>query len=203
MNFSESKTKENLMKAFAGESQARNRYTFAAEFAKEHGLYALSEVFLFTADQERAHAKVFYDHLKEITGQNLNIEGGYPVEVFDNMIDILQAARHDEYSEYESIYPSFAETAKEEGFQSIAASFSNIAKIEKIHGDRYNEFLQWVKDDKLFKCDKKTAWFCTNCGHIHYAVDAPEICPVCQHERGYFIKPELIPYTSEKIITIG
>lgn len=202
MNFSESKTKENLMKAFAGESQARNRYTFAAEFAKEHGLYALSDVFLFTADQERAHAKVFYDHLKELSGENIKIEGTYPIEIFDNMIDILEAAKHDEYSEYESIYKSFSETASEEGFQAAAASFSLIAKIEKIHGDRYNEFLQWVKDDKLFKADKKIAWFCKNCGHIHYAVDAPEICPVCQHERGYFIRPELIPYTSENIIIV-
>ncbi len=195
VKFSESQTKLNLMRAFAGESQARNRYTFGAEFAKEHGLYLLSEVFLFTANQERAHAKVFYDHLKEFSGGTITIEGGYPVEIFDNMAEILEAARHDEYAEYETVYKSFAQIATEEGFSAAAASFKNIAEIEKIHGDRFDKFLQWVKEDKIFKGDTKTAWFCLNCGHIHYAEEAPAVCPVCQHERGYFLRGDLAPYT--------
>ena len=202
VNFAQSETKLNLMRAFAGESQARNRYTFAAGFAKNHGLYALSQVFLFTADQEKEHAEIFYNHLKEFSGETINIDGGYPVEVFDNMIDFLEAAKHNEYAEYESVYKSFAQKATEEGFTAAAASFNNIAKIEKIHGDRYDEYLNWVKEDKLFKDDKKIAWFCVNCGHVHYGVEAPEKCPVCQHDRGYFIRPGLIPYTCEKIVTL-
>lgn len=200
MNFRESKTKENLMRAFAGESQARNRYTFAAEFAKEHGLQALSKVFSFTADQELAHAKVFYDNLKELSGGTINIEGGYPVEIFDNMEEILSAAMHDEYSEYKEIYKEFAEVAEKEGFTAVAMAFRNIAEIEKIHGDRFGAFLEFIKSDKLFKDDNKVAWFCINCGHIHYAEEAPEKCPVCSHERGYFIRPEEVPYTSSDLI---
>ena len=202
MDFLNSKTKDNLMRAFAGESQARNRYTFAAEFAREHGLYTLADMFLFTADQERAHAQVFWGHMKEMSGKNINIEGGYPVEVFDNMADILRAAQHDEYSEYESVYPSFAKAAVEEGFPKAAASFTDIAKIEKIHGDRFGELLKWVEEDKLFKDEMKIGWFCTNCGHIHYADEAPEVCPVCKHARGYFIRQSMIPYTNEKIIML-
>lgn len=189
------------MRAFAGESQARNRYAFSAEFAKEHGLYALSEMFLFTASQEQAHAKVFYDHLKELSGNTIHIDGGYPVEIFDNMIEFLEAAKHNEYSEYESVYADFAKVAEEEKYPAIAASFSNIAKIEKIHGDRFDLFLKYLKEDKLFKDEKKTAWFCINCGHVHYGTQAPEKCPVCQHDRGYFIRADMIAYTPEKIIT--
>lgn len=200
MVFSESKTKVNLMRAFAGESQARNRYTFAAEYATEHGLYALSEVFLFTANQEKAHAKAFYDQLKEFSGENINIEGGYPVEVFDNMVDFLEAAKHNEYSEYESVYSDFAAAAKQEGFHAVSALFANIAKIEKIHGDRFDLFLQYIKGDKLFKNENAVAWFCNNCGYIHYSEEAPAKCPVCLHDRGYFIRPDIIAYTPEKII---
>lgn len=195
MDFKKSKTKENLMKAFAGESQARNRYTFAAEFAKNHGLDALSKMFLFTAEQELAHAKVFYDNLKELSGENINIEGGYPVEIFDDMKDILSAAMHDEYSEYGEIYKSFAEVAKDEGFSDVARAFRNIAKIEKIHGDRFGEYLQKIKEDKMFSDSGEGAWFCTNCGHIHFAKEAPEKCPVCSHQRGYFIRAEEVSYT--------
>ncbi len=202
MDFKNSKTHQNLMRAFAGESQARNRYTFAAEFAKEHGLYVVSDVFLFTADQERAHAKVFYDHLKELTGENLNIDAEYPVEVYDTMDKILEAAKHDEYSEYEKIYKDFEEIAREEGYDAIAASFKMIAKIEKVHGDRFGEFLKAVKEDKMFRSDGEIYWFCTNCGHIHYADSAPEQCPVCKHPKGYFIKEGMIPYTEKKIITM-
>lgn len=202
MNFSESETKLNLMRAFAGESQARNRYTFAAEFAREHGLYIVSDIFLFTANQELAHANVFYTHLKAFSGENITITGGYPVEVFDNMLDILETAKHDELSEYESVYKNFAEVAKEEGFSEIAASFQNIAKIEKVHSARFDELLKLIKEDRLFKSDDKTIWFCTNCGHIQYTAEAPEKCPVCSHDRGYFLKRELIPYTCEKIITV-
>lgn len=202
MDFRESRTHENLMRAFAGESQARNRYTFAAEFAREHGLNALSEVFLFTAEQEKAHAKVFYDNLKELSGENINIEGGYPVEVFDTIDEILEAAKHDEYSEYESVYKDFADIAREEGFGGISATFDMIARVEKVHGDRFGEFLKAVKENKLFSEDNDIIWFCTNCGHIHYGGSAPEICPICKHQKGYFIKEGMIPYTEKKIITI-
>lgn len=200
MDFSQSKTKENLMRAFAGESQARNRYTFASSFAKKHGLYAVSEVFLFTANQEKEHAKIFYDLLKPVTGENINIEGGYPVEVFDNMLDILNAAHHDEYSEYETVYREFASVAQKEGFAAAESAFASIAKIEKIHGDRFAELLRMIKEDRLFKSDKETAWFCLNCGHVHFGAEAPGMCPVCKHERGYYIRESIVPYTDAKII---
>ena len=133
----DSKTRINLMKAFAGESQARNRYTFGASQAKGEKLALIEQAFLYTADQERAHAKVFYNHLKELSGGTIHIDGGYPVEIFDNIAQTLRAAQHDEYEEWEEVYKSFANTAREEGFLAVANSFDKIAQIEKIHGDRF------------------------------------------------------------------
>ena len=112
----DSKTKVNLMKAFAGESQARNRYTFGASQAKGEKLALIEQAFLYTADQERAHAKVFYNHLKELSGGTIHIDGGYPVEIFNNIAQTLRAAQHDEYEEWEEVYKNFANTAREEGF---------------------------------------------------------------------------------------
>lgn len=136
----DSQTKINLMRAFAGESQARNRYTFGASQAKKENLAVVEKNFLYTADQERAHAKVFYNHLKELSGSTIHIDGGYPVEIFDNILQTLKAAQHDEYEEWEEVYKSFANTAKEEGFMAVANSFEKISNIEKIHGDRFGDF---------------------------------------------------------------
>lgn len=195
VDFFKSETRCNLMRAFAGESQARNRYTFAAEKAREQGLVVLERLFTFTAEQERAHAKVFYDHLAPLSGQSLTVDGGYPVEAFPEMEDYLKAARHNEYEEYGEIYPAFARTAEEEGFAGIAGSFRKIAAIEKGHGDRFGQFAQWMEGGKLFREDGKTRWMCLNCGEIVELEAAPMLCPVCRHGQGFFIRLELAPYT--------
>lgn len=199
VSFKESKTHENLMRAFAGESQARNRYTFAAGLAKQQNMYAVSEVFLFTANQEKEHAEIFYNHLAELNGETITVDGGYPVEVYKELDKLLEAAQHNEYEEWQNVYRSFADTATEEGFSKIAASFNMIANIEKIHGDRFGTFLEYLKSNKLYVSDVKTGWICLNCGYVHYATEAPKICPVCSHDQGYFIRLELAPYTDCKI----
>ena len=125
------------MKAFAGESQARNRYTFAAEQARKQGMYAVADVFLFTADQERAHAERYYDLLKDLTGETIEICGGYPVDKDEDIVKLLEAAKHNEFEEYEDVYQAFGDTAKEEGFLEIASAFYQIAEVEKMHGKRF------------------------------------------------------------------
>ena len=195
MDFKNSETKENLMRAFAGESQARNRYTFAAEQAKEQKLHVVEAVFRFTADQEQQHAEVFYDHLKELAGQNIQIEGSYPVDIYDTVLEVLKAAQHNEYEEFDPVYKTFGDKAMEEGFPQVAASFHQIAKIEKVHGDRFGELAELLEQNKLFISDVECKWMCLNCGHIHEGKEAPGKCPVCHHDRGYFIRFELAPYT--------
>lgn len=200
VEFSKSETRLDLMRAFAGESQARNRYTIAAEKAREQGLVVLERVFAFTADQERAHAKVFYDHLAPLSGQSLTVDGGYPVESFPEVRDYLRAAQHDEYEEYGDVYPAFARVAEEEGFLGIAGSFRMIAAIEKTHGDRFGLFADLMERDKLFREEKKVKWMCLNCGEIVEMEAAPMLCPVCRHERGYFIRLDMAPYVGGKLI---
>ncbi|MGL5692916.1 MAG: rubrerythrin [Peptostreptococcaceae bacterium] len=190
----DSKTKVNLMRAFAGESQARNRYTFGASQAKKDNYALIESAFLYTADQERAHAKVFYNHLKELSGGTIHIDGGYPVEIFDNIVQTLRSAQHDEYQEWEEVYKSFANTAKEEGFIAVANSFDMISEIEKIHGDRFGKFAEQIESGTLFKSDKEEEWICLNCGHVHKGTDAPKVCPVCQHPQGYFILYSRSPF---------
>ena len=192
--FFNSTTKDNLMRAFAGESQARNRYTFAASQAKKNGLHVISAVFAFTAAQEKEHAEIFYRHLKEMAGNTIFIDGGYPVDISDNMADLLDMARHNEYEEHDSVYQSFGQAARQEGFDRIAASFLQIAEIEKIHGDRFGRYAQLLREGKLFVSDVEEEWMCLNCGFVFKGTKAPQICPVCQHDRGYFIRFELAPY---------
>lgn len=191
-----SKTKENLMKAFAGESQARNRYTFAAEEARKQGLYAIANVFEFTAEQERAHAKRFYDLLKDVAGENIEIFGGFPVDLQPTVEELLCAATHNEYEEADNVYMAFAETAKEEGILEASSAFYQIAKIEKIHGNRFNELAELLKNGYYYQQPEGGEWMCLNCGHIHKGMLVPEVCPVCRHEKGYFIPLELAPYMS-------
>ena len=191
VEFSKSVTKDNLMRAFAGGSQARNRYTFAASQAKKNGLYVISAIFAFTASQEKEHAEIFYGHLREMAGETIFIDGGYPVDISDNVAELLEKAQHNEYEEYSSVYRSFGDKAKEEGFNRIAASFMQIAEIEKTHGDRFGRYAQLLKEEKLFVSDVEQEWMCLNCGHIHKGPGAPAICPVCQHDQGYFIRFDL------------
>lgn len=190
-----SETKINLMRAFAGESQARNRYTFAAEEARKQHLYAVEATFLFTAGQEKEHAAIFYQHLQELSGETITIDGGYPVELSTSVAALLRHAHHNEYEEYEDIYKRFAETAEQEGFPQVAASFRMIGAIEKIHGDRFNTLAELLEHNKLFVSDIECQWMCLNCGHTFSGKAAPEVCPVCKHEQGYFIRLTLAPYT--------
>lgn len=194
VEFGKSRTRENLMRAFAGESQARNRYTFAAGYARNEGLAVVSRVFEFTADQERAHAKVFYDLLKESAGQNITIEGNYPVDHFENTLGHLRAAQHNEYQEWEEDYAGFAKVAEEEGFQLISKNFEMIAGIEKTHGDRFGLFADLLEQEKLFAEEGETAWMCLNCGQIVHSTTAPRECPVCRHGQGFFIRLDMAPY---------
>lgn len=190
----DSKTKLNLMRAFAGESQARNRYTFGACQAKNLNLILIEKAFTYTADQERAHAKVFYDHLKDLSGDTITIDGGYPVEIFDNIGQTLRAAQHDEYQEHDVVYKDFANVAREEGFLDVANSFDMIAKIEKVHGDRFGYFAENVENGTLFSSDEEEQWICLNCGHIHTGKKVPGTCPVCKQPQGYFILYSRSPF---------
>lgn len=194
VEFRSSETRENLMRAFAGESQARNRYTFGAEQARKEKQQAIAQVFLFTAEQELAHAKVFYQHLKDLSGETIQIDGGYPVDLADNLAELLRMAQHNEYEEHDDVYQRFGDKAKEEGFLQVASSFYMIAEIEKRHGDRFGQLAEWIEQNKLHISDIKTGWMCLNCGHIYEGEEVPERCPVCHHDRGYFIRLELAPF---------
>ena len=198
VNFNESNTKTNLMRAFAGESQARNRYTFAAEIAKKQGLYVIEAVFNLTANQELAHANVFMKHLSDLNGETVEIDGGYPVEVTNSVVELLENAHHNEMEEYGDIYKSFAEEAEREGQMAVAASFKDIAEIEKEHANRFELFGKLLKENKLFVSDVKCEWMCLNCGHIYNGEKVPEVCPVCHHEKGYFVRIELAPYCQKR-----
>jgi len=194
-DFKNTETVKNLMRAFAGESQARNRYTFAAGTAKKEGLPVIEAVFGFTAGQEKEHAEIFYSYLKELTGETIFIDGGYPVDLYDNTVDLLKSARHNEYEEYNDVYKNFGEIAAKEGLSQISKTFSNIAEIEKIHGDRFALFAEYMEKNQLFISEVETSWMCLNCGYVSKGTQAPKVCPVCRHEQGYFIRLELAPYT--------
>lgn len=193
-NLKNSRTKENLMRAFAGESQARNRYTFAARLAEEKGLYAISQIFLFTADQERAHAARFYELLGDLTGETIEIQGGYPIDDNADVINALLAAEHNEMEEYQNVYQEFGDVAKEEGFLEVASAFYQIAEVEKIHGERFRKLAELLKNGTYFENAEEEQWMCLNCGHIHSGKRVPQVCPVCRYEKGYFIPLSLAPY---------
>lgn len=194
VDFKNSETKDNLMRSFAGESQARNRYTFAAAQAKKENLHVIEEVFTYTANQEKEHAEIFYNHLKELSGETIHVDGGYPVDITDDMVKLLRMAQHNEYEEHDPVYKVFWEKAKEEGFPQVANSFFMIAEIEKTHGDRFGRFADLMEKDRLFASDQKTSWICLNCGYIYEGEAVPPKCPVCAHDKGYFIRLEQSPY---------
>lgn len=195
VEFKDSVTKENLMRAFAGESQARNRYTIAGGQAGKQNLHVIEAVFTFTADQEKEHAEIFYNHLSQLGGESIQIDGAYPVDISQDVAQLLRYAQHNEYEEHDDVYLHFAEKAKEEGFMNVAGSFQLIAQIEKTHGDRFGMFADLLEQGKLFVSDVETAWMCLECGNIYRGKSVPEECPVCHHNRGYFVRLELAPYT--------
>ena len=182
------KTSENLARAFAGESQARNRYTFFAKYAKNEGHSAIEQEINIIAGNELAHAKVFYDLLVDGMGtgnSNVNVDAGYPFELGDTVAN-LKAAAEGEHDEGATIYPAFADVAKQEGFPQIEAAFRMIANIEKQHEQKFNQLKTELEQQTLYQKKSPVQWICTNCGHIHQGTDAPGICPVCKHPQGWF-----------------
>ena len=194
VNFTESRTKENLMRAFAGESQARNRYTIAAERAEEGGMLTIADVFRYTADQERAHAERFYGLLKDLSGETVHIDGSYPIDQQDTLPELLRAAEHNEHEEYADVYQAFGDTAKEEGFLETASAFYQIAEIEHVHEKRFGALADMLESDTYYNSEKVSQWMCTNCGYIHEGSLAPKVCPVCRHEQGYFLPYSMACY---------
>ena len=194
VNFSESMTKENLMRAFAGESQARNRYTIAAERAEKEGMLTIAEIFRYTADQERAHAERFYDLLKDLSGETIHIDGSYPVDQQDSLTGLLRAAEHNEHEEFADVYQAFGRTAKEEGFSEAASAFLQIAEIEHIHEQRFAKLAEMLESGSWYQPQSVSKWMCTNCGYIHEGRLAPKVCPVCRHEQGYFLPYSMACY---------
>lgn len=197
MNFQNSQTKDNLMRAFAGESQARNRYTFAGAIAAKKGHHMLADVFYFTANQEKEHAEIFYNHLKELTGKSIMVDGSYPVDTYDDVLSLLKSARHNEYEEYEDVYPHFGTIAREEGFHKIAQDFFNIAEIEKTHGRRFEKMATLLENGQLYASQQPCCWMCLNCGFVFEGTQAPQQCPVCLHDQGYFIRLKDAPFSCE------
>ena len=188
MELKASETKINLMRAFAGESMARNRYNMAHSASGKEGHYAIAKIFDFTAKQEQAHATVFYNFLKEENDCIFDITASYPINVYTKTEDILKSSVHNEYEEHNNIYKNFAEVAASEGFNEISNAFAKIGEIEKIHAQRFENLLNALKGGTLCKSQADTLWVCTNCGHVHSGVSAPVACPVCSHAQGYFVR---------------
>ena len=177
------KTEKNLLAAFAGESQARNRYSFFASKAKKEGYEQIAAIFQETADNEKEHAEVFFKHLQ---GGDVEIMAGYPAGVIGKTDENLLAAADGEKMEWGTLYPDFATTAEEEGFPMVAHSFREIGKVEAYHERRYRKLLENIKKKTLFKKDKVVKWKCRNCGYVYEGNEAPDVCPACQHKQSYY-----------------
>jgi rubrerythrin len=183
MELKGSQTEKNLLKSFAGESQARNRYTFFANVAKKEGYEQISAIFTETAGNEKEHAELFFKLLK---GGMVEITASYPAGVIGKTAENLKEAAEGEKMEWGTLYPDFAEVAEKEDFPEIANTFRMVAKVEKQHELRYRKLLANVEQGKVFKKDKVIKWKCRNCGHVYEGSEAPERCPVCDHARSYF-----------------
>lgn len=188
MKFEDTKTFENLAKAFAGESQARNRYVFSASVAKKEGYQAIGLTFMETAENEQEHAKVFYKLLARYAPDSdiIHVDADYPLEYGDTLAN-LKAAAAGEREEWEVIYSDFGDIAEKEGFPEIAAAFRTIASVENHHYHRYQELAEAVENGSLLRKDSPTSWKCANCGYVHQGSEAPGVCPACVHPQGFFI----------------
>lgn len=181
------KTAENLLKAFAGESQARNRYTYYSSVAKKEGYNQISALFMETAEQEKEHAKRFYKFLKEqMNGEGIEITATFPVGLSEDTKANLSYAAAGENEEWTELYPEFAKIAREEGFPEVAVAFDMISKVEKFHEERYRKLLANIENGTVFKKAEPVMWKCANCGFILEAKEAPEKCPACVHPKSYF-----------------
>ncbi len=186
------KTLENLTKAFIGESQARNRYTYYAKIAKKQGYEQIAAIFLETAEQEKTHAKRIFEHIQEIKNkaESVMLETQAPL-IYDNTITNLKAAIDGENYEHKKMYPEFAKVAQEEGFDKIADRLNAIAQAEKHHKERYQKLLKQIENKSVFKKTKSIEWVCRECGYVHKGKQAPQKCPSCDHPQAFYqIKSE-------------
>jgi rubrerythrin len=177
------KTELNLLKAFAGESQARNRYTFYASAAQKEGYEQIAALFLETSDNEKEHAKVFYKHLE---GGEAEITASYPAGGIGTTLENLKHAADGELMEWGTLYPDFATVADEEGFKAVATSFREIADVEKHHEARYRALAANVEAGTVFKREGTVKWKCRNCGYVHEGPEAPTVCPACKHPQAFY-----------------
>jgi rubrerythrin len=178
-----SKTERNLLTAFAGESQARNRYTFFASAAKNEGLQQISTIFEETANQEKEHAKRLF---KLLEGGEVEVTASFPAGVIGSTLENLKESAAGEHHEHTEMYPGFAKVAREEGFRQVAKVFEAIAVAEKQHEKRYNDLAANIEAGRVFKREKKVVWRCRNCGYLHEGTEAPEVCPACAHAQAHF-----------------
>ncbi|MGQ1909034.1 rubrerythrin [Marinifilum sp. RC60d5] len=178
-------TEKNLLKSFAGESQARSRYTYFAKQAKKEGYEQISAIFMETAEQEMQHAKRFFKFLE---GGEVEITAAFPAGVIGTTAENLKAAAAGENEEYTDLYPEFARVAEEEGFKKIATAYKLISKVEKMHEQRYLKLLANLEAEKVFESEEKEEWYCRNCGYVHEGTKSPKMCPACEHPQAYFEK---------------
>ncbi len=183
MEFKGSQTEKNLLAAFAGESQARNRYTFFASQARKEGYEQIAAIFQETADNEKEHAEIYFRHLK---GGDAEITAMYPAGLISSTATNLKAAAAGENLEWTTLYPGFADVAEKEGFLAAANAFRQVSKVEAYHERRYLKLLGNVTDAQVFKKVTQTKWKCRNCGYVHEGMEAPSACPVCAHSQNYF-----------------
>ncbi len=176
-------TEKNLLASFAGESQARNRYTYFASVAKKAGYEQIAAIFIETADNEKEHAKRFFKYLE---GSTVEIQASYPAGVIGDTAQNLLAAAEGENEEWGKLYKDAEETARKEGFEEIAVQFKEIAEVEQEHEKRYRKLLKNLKEDKVFKKDGVVKWKCRNCGYVHEGDEAPDECPACRHPQAYY-----------------
>ncbi len=178
-----SETEKNLLKSFAGESQARNWYTFFASVAKKEGYEQIAGIFIETAGNEKEHAEVFFKHLP---GGDVEITDVYPAGKIGDTAENLLAAAEGEKLEWGTLYPAFEETANKEGFTEVAESFEEIAEVEERHEKRFRKLLENVVSGTVFRRDEKVPWKCRNCGYVHVGKEPPQLCPACQHPQSYY-----------------
>ena len=178
-----SETEKNLLKAFAGESQARTRYTYFSSAAKKEGFEQIADIFMETAENEKEHAKMFFKYLE---GGEVEITASYPAGVIGTTAENLLHAAEGEKMEWGVLYPEFAKVALKEGFKDVAETFTEIGEVEERHEKRYRKLLANVKAGIVFKREKATEWKCRNCGYVHEGKEAPKVCPACKHPQSYY-----------------
>ncbi|MDD7792881.1 MULTISPECIES: rubrerythrin [unclassified Clostridium] len=187
MSLKGTETAKNLLASFAGESQARNRYTYYASVAKKQGYLQIAEIFLETAEQEKEHAKRFFKFLAEdYKDEAIEITASYPVSLSTETVDNLKSAAAGENEEWTDLYPKFAEIARKEGFQDVALAYDNISKVENFHEKRYRKLVESIEKGQVFEKDEAVLWKCSNCGFIYEGKKAPLKCPACLHDQKYF-----------------